>query len=217
MLRPEYGHDTGAVHWTAPVRSRLRGHFGEPVPGLPFAAAILMLLIAATGEPARELLSYQREAVLTGEVWRLLTGHLVHGGWLHTAGNIAGLLLILGLFGRELDCVHLVAVGLLSAFVISLAMILWYPEVSAYVGLSGVLHGWLVFGAGRALAARQRVVPVLLLLLVLFKLTWEQQLGSLSLSGGFATGEVFVDAHLYGALVGLVCWWVCDRGTPFPR
>ena len=50
------------------------------------------------GESGRLALRYEREAVLQGEYWRLLTGHLVHGTWLHLLLNGAGLGLVAALF-----------------------------------------------------------------------------------------------------------------------
>ena len=45
---------------------------------LPVAIAVLIVLAAIGGEPARLAYRYQRSAVLDGEVWHLVTGHFVH-------------------------------------------------------------------------------------------------------------------------------------------
>jgi len=42
--------------------------------------AAVLVLLSLTGESGRELLRYEREAVLQGQYWRLLTGHLVRSG-----------------------------------------------------------------------------------------------------------------------------------------
>ena len=41
--------------------------------------AAVLVLLGLTGDAGRELLRYERSAVLHGEYWRLMTGHLVHG------------------------------------------------------------------------------------------------------------------------------------------
>ena len=60
-----------------------------------------MVLLAFSGNSARLLLRYERSAILDGELWRLLTGHLVHGNAWHLALNVAGMGLVALLFGRD--------------------------------------------------------------------------------------------------------------------
>jgi hypothetical protein len=52
--------------------------------------AALLVLLWLTGDAGRELLRYERTAVLHGEYWRLLTGHLVHGSGQHLLLNAVG-------------------------------------------------------------------------------------------------------------------------------
>ncbi|WP_208513795.1 hypothetical protein [Variovorax paradoxus] len=54
---------------SSPVAARWRG---------PVVLASLMLALQAGGEPVYEALRYERSAVLGGQLWRLLTAHLVH-------------------------------------------------------------------------------------------------------------------------------------------
>ena len=56
---------------------------------LPITIAALILLAAIGGDTVRLAGRYEREAVLDGELWRLVTGHLVHLGWSHTVLNLA--------------------------------------------------------------------------------------------------------------------------------
>ena len=46
-----------------------------PLAWLVGLLALLLVLLWLTGDTGRELLRYERAAVLRGEVWRLLTGH----------------------------------------------------------------------------------------------------------------------------------------------
>jgi len=71
------------------------------------------------------------------------------------------------------------------------------------VGLSGVLHGLFIYGAIREM----RFYPVsgyILLLLLTGKLFWEYMNGALPGSEQMTGGRVLVEAHLYGAVAGLV-------------
>jgi membrane associated rhomboid family serine protease len=136
-----------------------------------------VVLLAVAGTDVRQLLRYERAAVLEGEWWRLLTGHLVHGGLRHLSLNVAGIGLVALLFGRDYSPGHWLFVLLASTLAIDLGFVFYQPQLEWYVGLSGVLHGCIA-GA---------------------KLFWEQYRGALPLSGDM---PVVVAAHLYGAIGG---------------
>ena len=67
------------------------------LPGIILLCALTLLL---TGDWGHERLRFDRGGIAAGEVWRLLTGHLVHLGASHTYLNIAGLALVWFLVGR---------------------------------------------------------------------------------------------------------------------
>ena len=168
--------------------------------------AATALVIALGGSAYSEVLRYQRDAILAGQVWRLLTAPLVHLNWPHTLMNIGGLLIIWGLFGQVLANRAWVFISLGCALGISTGLLLLNPEISWYVGLSGILHGYFTAGAIAEWHTHKRTCLVLLLL-VCSKLLWEQFLGPLPGSAETAGGKVVVDAHLYGAITGLVLGW----------
>jgi membrane associated rhomboid family serine protease len=66
-----------------------------------------------------------------------------------------------------------------------------------------VLHGLLVAGLFAGAMQRDREA-VVLSILVIAKLVWEQAVGPLPGSESTAGGAVIVDAHLYGAVGGLL-------------
>jgi rhomboid family GlyGly-CTERM serine protease len=149
------------------------------------------------------VLQYDRGLIDQGQYWLLLTGHLVHLNWVHWALNMAGLLLVavfFSLYGKMLDWLFVL---LFSALVTGLGLYWLHPELIWYVGLSGVLHGLFIFGAIREI----RFYPFsgyLLLLLIAAKLFWENMNGALPGSEAMTGGRVLVEAHLYGAIGGLV-------------
>lgn len=108
------------------------------------AIGALLLPLQAAGW--RDALGYRRVAVLRGQVWRLLTGNLVHLGWVHLARDVAGLFLIWGLLGRSMDERSWVWVALASGLAVGLGLLAFSPNIAWYVGISGVLFG--VFCAG---------------------------------------------------------------------
>ena len=171
--------------------------------GLLIGVLVLLSLLCeyGEGEHARLLLRYEREAVLQGEYWRLLTGHLVHGSWLHLVLNCAGLGLIVSLFPDHYSTRQWLLIGLTSLLAIDIGFVFWEPQLAWYVGLSGVLHGALAAGAIAWWRYETKLLALAMSVIFVGKLSWEQLHGALPLSGGMA---VVVDAHLYGALGGVI-------------
>lgn len=170
---------------------------------LPLILALISLLIALGGDEARQLLRYDRAMIDQGEVWRLYSGQLAHLGLSHLLLNLAGLALIWGLYRDALEIWQWVLVTLISAFVVALGLYSANPELDWYVGLSGLLHGLFVAGAlGGVLRGDRR--EMILLAAIVAKLIWEQSMGALPGTAEMANGPVIVDAHLYGAIGGLV-------------
>ena len=178
--------------------------------GLILVAAALLL----GGDAAREWLAFERDTIREGEAWRLVTGHLVHLGWPHFALNAAGLVLVWTLVGSAFKPAGWILIILASIAAIDLGLWTFNPELQWYVGLSGALHG--VLAAGLVMSCRQpRIETTILAVLLLCKLAWEQFSGPLPGSEGSSGGPVIVDAHLYGAiggmLAGLLSWQIRVR------
>ena len=169
----------------------------------PLIVVTAALMIAIGGNSVEEALRYERDAVLGGESWRLLTGHLVHLDWGHLLVNIAGLALVWVFFGSALSPAFWVITLVVSALGVGLGLLVLNHSVAWYVGLSGVLHG--LFAAG--LVARREIsagIRLLLTVLLVGKLAWEQCQGPLPGTASLAGGNVIVDAHLYGTIAGLI-------------
>ena len=86
---------------------------------------------------------------------------------------------------------------------ISIGLLLLDPNIAWYVGLSGLLHGYYTAGA-IAVKFKRRFWNYMLLILIFSKLTWEQVMGPIPGSVEVSGGNVVVDAHLYGAIMGLI-------------
>jgi rhomboid family GlyGly-CTERM serine protease len=155
------------------------------------------------GDAGREILRYDRLAIAQGEFWRLISGHIAHLGIRHLLLNIAGLVLVWLLVGRQYMMWHWCLVIAISLVVIDLGF--WYVDTDLlwYVGLSGLLHGLLLAGAIPA----YRSAPVeasTICIAVAGKLLYEQFAGPLPGSEATAGGAVVTTAHLYGGIGGLV-------------
>lgn len=170
---------------------------------VPAVAAGAALLAALPGDNARMLLRYDRSDVADGELWRLLSAHFVHLDVSHLLLNLAGLLLVWVLVGRA--CRPLEWAIVLFASIVAIDAGFWWllPGLDWYVGLSGALHG--LFVAGLVGNVRERPLESALLgVAVSAKLACEQFGGSLPGTSEFVAGAVITEAHLYGAIGGLL-------------
>ena len=179
--------------------------------------AAVLVLLSLTGESGREWLRYERSAVLQGQYWRLLTGHLVHGSVQHLLLNGVGLGLIAALFTREYSLRGWLLILACSVATIDLGFVLLEPQLQWYVGFSGVLHGALAAGALGWWRHESRRLALALTAVLVGKLAWEQWHGALPFSGDM---PVVVDAHLYGAIGGALAGavlWLRSRDWPRAR
>jgi rhomboid family GlyGly-CTERM serine protease len=170
------------------------------VPAIIFGISIIIML---AGEPGKEWLRYDRVWIGQGEAWRFLSGHFAHLSWSHLALNGAGLLLIWFLIGQAYTFSTWIQITLITIATIDIAF--WYlnPELYWYVGMSGLLHGLLVAGIIPRLRSLDIETGILLLLLIA-KIGYEQFNGPVPGSETTSGGPVVVDAHLYGALGGVL-------------
>lgn len=170
---------------------------------LPAAILGISMIIMLAGEHGKELLRYDRVWIGQGETWRFLSGHFAHLSWSHLAMNGAGLLLVWFLIGHSYAISTWIMITILTIATIDTAFWFLNPELYWYVGMSGLLHGLLVAG----IIPRLRTLDVetgILMLLLIAKIGYEQFNGPVPGSETTSGGPVVVDAHLYGALGGVL-------------
>jgi rhomboid family GlyGly-CTERM serine protease len=168
--------------------------------GIALLCACLALIVPALfGEPARQILSFYRVGIADGQLWRLATAHFVHLDLEHAILNSLGAVLMWALFARDYSPWRWAAIYLGSMFAVSAG--LWFAtEKDWYVGASGALHG--VMTAGTIAHLRRRDLDGwILAAFIIAKLSYEQTFGALPFAG---SPDTVVDAHLYGAIGGVV-------------
>jgi|TARA_B110000858_G_scaffold84392_1_gene97609 rhomboid family GlyGly-CTERM serine protease len=170
---------------------------------IPASIVGLSILIMLIGDAGKELLRYDRAWIGQGEFWRLISGHFAHLTWSHLALNSAGLILVWYLVGPNLKVHSWLFVILITIVTMDTAFWLMNPHLYWYLGMSGLLHGMLLAGIVTRLPALNLELSILLLLLVA-KISYEQFGGSVPGSEAASGGPVIVDAHLYGALGGIL-------------
>lgn len=160
-------------------------------------------------EAAGELLQYDRQAIAHGQLWRLVTGHLVHFGLEHLAWDAAVFVLLAVLcwrLGRGLCLASLLGATL------AIPAVLWTlePGMQTYRGLSGldsalyvtaaVALGRRLWSHGRRVAAAATLLSVLgLAAKVGYELATGQALFVDAAALGFAPVPI---AHATGGLAG---------------
>ena len=102
------------------------------------------------------------------------------------------------------NCSTAQLVVVLAPLLISAGLWLREPGLQGYAGFSGVLHGLLYFGVLRMLPRAPALAGTVLLLLI-GRQVWEQTPAyNPEYLRGLINGRVMPDAHLFGALAGLL-------------
>ena len=171
---------------------------------LPVALSVLLLAIYFAVPGAAPEWRYDRAAILDGEAWRLVTGHLLHADVHHLGWNVFGVLLVWFLFARDYSPRQWLAILLVSTAVTSAGFLLLEPELDWYVGFSGVLHGCMAAGLVAWLRSTRDPLTWLVAGLFAAKLAWEHFQGALPFTAGTLSLPVVHEAHTYGAIGGLL-------------
>ncbi len=155
------------------------------------------------------------EILESGQWWRILTGNLVHLGYPHLLLNLAGLALISLLLAHALTPRQWAVTGLCSMLGVGFGLLLFDPQLSWYVGLSGALYG-LLLGGAIAEYRHHKMMACLIGAYTIGKIIWEQLYGAVESSEAITGGSVIVNAHLYGMVAGAIAVLVI-RGVEFTR
>lgn len=177
---------------------------------LPVAMLALGALLLIPAGEGLVSLRYDRAAIESGEFWRLLTGHWVHLGGRHYAMNAAGLILVWYLVGNAFSVPQWLLIIASSLLTMDVGFWSLMPELDWYVGLSGLLHGLLAAGAV-GLWPDRRAESLAIGAILIAKLGYEILFGALPGSADTAGGAVITEAHLFGAIGGLVAALLISR------
>lgn len=170
---------------------------------VPWVGLALLMGVLQAIPGAADWLRYDRVAIGDGQLWRILTANFIHLGWSHLALNVAGLLAVGWLFAEDYPRSQWIVILLICSVATSIGLYFFTPEIKWCVGLSGALHG--LFAAGAiALIFDGVSFGWGLLAGCAGKLLYEQTVGSMPFSAGVVGGSVVTDAHLWGAIGGVV-------------
>ena len=136
------------------------------------------------------------------EPWRWWTAHWVHVGWIHYLLNMLAFICLPFIF-PQVKIRYLIGLLFSLPLFISFCFYYFYPDIEAYAGLSGVLHGLYVACALYYLQFKaERSFSILVLCLILAKIIWENTFGSLE-TAELIGSPVLVEAHFLGVIGGI--------------
>lgn len=174
-------------------------------PAIVLALAFLAFIF---DEQLADILIYNRTLVTQGEYWRYLTGHFLHTNGNHFMLNAAAVVLLWALHGQYYNHTSYWITFIVSALVCGLGIHWFSLDISLYVGLSGVLHGFFVWGALMDIKHQEKT-GYLLLIGVILKIAHEQFYGASADVEAFINSSVATDAHMFGAIGGLLAFIIC--------
>jgi rhomboid family GlyGly-CTERM serine protease len=167
--------------------------------------ALLLVILHSLPESLRSVLEYHRAQ--PEQVWRALTGHLLHSNHWHLMMNLGALLLMLMLHQLYYSVKSFAFLLFSGCIGISVLLYLFSPDIQIYVGLSGWLHCFITVGA--LLDIKHKIQSGWLILLgVIAKVAYEQWQGPDAELAELIDANVAIDAHLYGVICGLLLGFV---------
>lgn len=181
-------------------------------PGLNRGRPVITLLLVGSGVVIAlfpgwsSWLVYDRSAILSGEIWRMFTGHWVH----FSTSQLVYDLLALSIAGWIIESQKLPHFGwlcLLTPWLVS-AVLLWFePQMKVFGGLSALATTMIVYLAlfGLHDTAPWRWVCLVALLGIVGKILYEMTTGRMIFATtANVTVAVSVASHVSGALIALL-------------
>lgn len=145
---------------------------------------------------------YNRSDMLS-EPWRWWTASWVHVGWRHYMLNMLAFVLIVFIFPHANIKSLSYCLAVFSPL-LALALYMLMPNIYAYAGLSGILHGIYAYIALQSLMiAKERKFALLVLVCIVLKISWEK-INGYSETAQLIQAPVLIESHQIGLLIGLL-------------
>jgi len=170
---------------------------------VPLAVLSTSLLAFMFNNSFSDIFVYQRNLVMQGEVWRVLSGHFFHTNGFHFLLNGAAVVMLWALHGQFYTIKKYLIVFWVTAVICAVGIHWFSLNIDQYVGLSGILHGLFIWGAIEDIKAKEQT-GYLLLIGVILKIAHEQYYGASADVAELIGANVAINAHLWGAIGGVI-------------
>jgi rhomboid family GlyGly-CTERM serine protease len=178
-----------------------------PIQATHSRAPLMLLMIALScfifNSQISDYFIYNRALIDDSQYWRLITGHFFHTNYAHFLLNTLAIVLLWALHGQFYSTKQYCVLFLLSSLIVSFGIFIFTPQMNEYVGLSGVLHAFFIWGALKDIEHKEKT-GYLLLLGVVIKVGHEQIYGASEEVAALINANVAIDAHLWGSISGLL-------------
>lgn len=190
----------------APRRSIARVLPAHPVPAALAMIAFTALLYVIEIVDRVTSLGLENDGIVSRNLSGLLGiiwAPLLHGNWDHLLSNTVPFL-VFGFLAMAGGIRQFVGITALIWLVSGVGVWLTGPDNASTIGASGIIFGWLVFLLVRGFFARSlRQIGVAVVLFFIW--------GSVLLGVLPGQPEISWQAHLFGAIAGLVAAWMVAR------
>jgi len=172
---------------------------------LLFLAVTIMLQII---EINCHCLHYNRKIFLSNIYYMGLTPNLVHANWMHWFLNVINMLALVLIFYKTWSIKRFIFFMIFASYFVTICIYIFLPNVTSYLGLSGVLYGAAVY-SGLNEYNEQKTVSILLLSYVLLKLLFHDFINEITYVDDMLNGlTILTQAHWYGAIFGVLVYIV---------
>ena len=168
----------------------------------PIIIIVLMLLLELNKPFSLEFLAFYPTQIVDGQLWRLITGQLLHTNFNHMLLNTGGIVLIWALHGEYYSSKNYLLLMLSCLFLIGLGLLI-FADYQHYAGMSAALHSFIIIGAAKDIQHHDKT-GWLLLIGVIIKVGYENIYGASEQTKALINANVAVEAHLIGVVVGLL-------------
>jgi rhomboid family GlyGly-CTERM serine protease len=169
----------------------------------PLIVIALALILFYLEPLSTQWLRFERPQIASGELWRLLTGNLLHTNFTHFLLNCAGVLFVWLLHAEHYTNKSYFFIFSFCGLTCGLGLYL-FSDLTRYVGLSGALHGIIVYGAIKDIKTSWPTSGWLLTIGIIIKVAHENSYGPSDSVKAMINADVAVEAHLYGLIGGLI-------------
>lgn len=182
----------------------------DKTPWVTIMLTFVIIILYLLGQNIFDLLMFDKKAILSGEVWRILTGHLVHCTFSHLFWNIVAFI-VLGFVIETRSLNKFVASLLISWIFVSVWIFFGEKTITAYCGLSGVLTGLLVMAVYIKFKETNNKIYFFVLLATSCKIIFEIITNNAMFSK--LSGQVIPGAHIAGFIGGafVICMGIFEK------
>ena len=175
-----------------------------------FLIAIFLLVILQIIQTYIIDLSFNRTLIAHHELWRLISGGLVHANFSHLLLNILGLFCLLVLYDNQISVHTWCVTSLAFVTIINCVLYLFLPSTEFYFGFSAALHGLFVWYSIIEWREKRIWFPLVVLLVLIGKLSMDTMLTD-SLSSQIIGMRVHWQSHWIGAVLGALLSFIYKR------